>query len=358
MFKKNNIIMFLFILIVLIFSCKNTNVSTDQKNENAKDLKSGDIGLKEINFGIISTESTENLKKGFDPFLKDMESALGVPVNAFFAGDYAGIIEGMRFNKVQVAWFGNKSAMEAVDRAEGEIFAQTVDAEGNPGYWSLLITHKDRNDLNSIEDVLAKGKELDFGNGDVNSTSGYLIPSYYLWAKHNVDPKKYFKTARNANHGANIMAVAMKQVDFATNNTENFSKFKKSNPKEAANIKIIWQSPLIPSDPFVWRKDLPKEAKARIKAFLLGYGRPGLNKTEDQVKYELEVLAGVSSGFAPFNDSSNAQLIPIREIDLAKEKMKIENDEKMSAKMKQEKIAEINKKLKELEEYKNYMAKL
>ena len=38
-------------------------------------------------------------------------------MRAFFAPDYAGIIEGMRFNKVQMAWYGNKSAMEAVDRA-------------------------------------------------------------------------------------------------------------------------------------------------------------------------------------------------------------------------------------------------
>ena len=49
----------------------------------------------------------------------------------------------MRFNKVQVAWYGNKSAMEAVDRANGEVFAQMVTADGSPGYWSLLIAHKD-----------------------------------------------------------------------------------------------------------------------------------------------------------------------------------------------------------------------
>ena len=44
----------------------------------------------------------------------------------------------MRFNKVQVAWFGNKSAMEAVDRASGEVFAQMVAADGSPGL--LLAT--------------------------------------------------------------------------------------------------------------------------------------------------------------------------------------------------------------------------
>ena len=55
----------------------------------------------------------------------------------FIAPDYAGVIEAMRFNKVHIAWFGNKSAIEAVNRAGGEVFVQTVDVTGNPGYWSL-----------------------------------------------------------------------------------------------------------------------------------------------------------------------------------------------------------------------------
>src|SRR5690606_32065061 len=63
-----------------------------------------------LNFGIISTESTQNLKKAWDPFLADMQEKLGMEVKAFFAPDYAGIIQGMRFDKVDVAWFGNKSA--------------------------------------------------------------------------------------------------------------------------------------------------------------------------------------------------------------------------------------------------------
>lgn len=71
-----------------------------------------------------------------------MEKKLGVKVNAFFAPDYAGIIQGMRFNKVDIAWYGNLSAMEAVDRANGQVFAQTVAADGSPGYWSVLIVNK------------------------------------------------------------------------------------------------------------------------------------------------------------------------------------------------------------------------
>jgi phosphonate transport system substrate-binding protein len=65
----------------------------------------------DINFGFISTEASQNLRADWQPLLDDMEKQTGLKVKAFFASDYAGIIEGMRFNKVQVAWMGNKSAM-------------------------------------------------------------------------------------------------------------------------------------------------------------------------------------------------------------------------------------------------------
>ena len=75
--------------------------------------------VKELSFGIIATESRSNLKKWFDPLLRQLEKNLNIPTKSFFAQDYAGIIEAMRFGKVHVAWFGNKSGMEAVDRAHG-----------------------------------------------------------------------------------------------------------------------------------------------------------------------------------------------------------------------------------------------
>src|SRR3546814_15805018 len=103
-----------------------------------------------------------------------MEKKLGVPVNAFFAPDYAGIIQAMRFDKVDVAWYGNKSAMEAVDRAGGEVFVQTVPADGSPGYWSVLIPHKDNAKLNSVAYVLGKAQAPTLANGYPTHPSGLL----------------------------------------------------------------------------------------------------------------------------------------------------------------------------------------
>ncbi len=307
--------------------------------------------LKELTLGIIPTESTASAMKGFEPFRADMEKALGLPVKLFIAPDYAGVIEAMRFNKVQIAWFGNKSAIEAVNRASGEVFVQTVDVNGNPGYWSLIVVHKD-SPYQNIDEIIRDGKNLTFGNGDPNSTSGYLIPTYYIWGQRGIDPAKHFKLVRNANHETNLMAVANKQVDFATNNTENWDKFAKAHPDMIKNVRAVWKSPLIPSDPMVWRKDLPRELKSRIKGFFLAYGRIGAEKER-----ELAVLKGMSSGWAPFQDSSNHQLLPIMEIDIAKNKMKIEGDQNLAAADKQQKLQEIDKQLSEIRSYSKLIEK-
>ncbi len=293
--------------------------------------------LKELNFGIISTESSQNLRTVWDPFLADMTKKLGMKVNAFFAPDYAGVIEGMRFGKVDVAWYGNKSAMEAVDRANGQIFVQTVAADGSPGYWSVLIAHKDNAMLNSLDDVVKHGQEITFSNGDPNSTSGFLVPGYYVFGLNKIDPKSYFKQTVSGNHESNALAVANKQVDFATNNTENMAKIEKNFPEKFKELKVIWKSPLIPSDPIVWRKDLSDGDKAKIKDFFMTYG----NTPEEK-----QVLAGLQWG--QFRDSNDDQLVPIRTLELFKKRIALEGDTTVSDSDKQAKLAEIDAQLAEL----------
>lgn len=189
----------------------------------------------------------------------------------------------MRFNKVQVAWMGNKSAMEAVDRANGEVFAQMVNADGAQGYYSHLIVHKD-SPLASLDDVLKNAKSLTLGNGDPNSTSGFLVPGYYAFAQNKVDPKTHFKLVRSANHETNALAVANKQVDVATNNSENLDKIKERQPEKFKDIKVIWTSPLIALDPLVLHKELPEATKAKLKTFFTNYAKTDPREKEIVMK--------------------------------------------------------------------------
>lgn len=290
--------------------------------------------IKEINFGIIATEKAGALRQMWEPFLNDMSKAIGLKVNGFYATEYAGVIEAQRFNKVQIAWYGNKSAIEAVDRSNGEVFAQFVDLDGTPGYYSYLITHRD-SAIKSLDDVLKNGKSYSFGIGDPSSTSGTLVPTYYVFTLNKLDPRTHFRVTRSSNHEGNFLAVLNRQVDVATSNSEMTEKMKEKSPERLEQIRILWTSPLIPRDPLVWRKDLPADVKKKVQDFVVGYGR---DDREKEILRNMYRLAG-------FKVSTNAQLIPIRQLELFKDRTKIESDERMPAAEKKAKLADIDAQL-------------
>jgi phosphonate transport system substrate-binding protein len=187
---------------------------------------------------------------------------------------------------------------------------------------------------------LKNAKTLNFGIGDPNSTSGFLVPSYYVFAQNNVDPKTAFKTVRSANHETNIMAVANKQVDAAVHSSDVLDRVKTRQPDVANRLRQVWKSPLIAADPLVWRKDLPQGMKDKIKNFIVSYGNAGADGARE--KAALEKLK-----IGRFQESSNAQLKPIRQLELFKEKNKLEAGAGMKAEEKKARLDDINRKLAE-----------
>ncbi|HSP30537.1 MAG TPA: phosphonate ABC transporter substrate-binding protein [Halomonas sp.] len=291
-----------------------------------------------LKFGIISTESSQNQRPTWQPFLDDMSKNLGVEVEPFFATDYAAVIQAMRFDQIDLAWYGNKSAMEAVDRAGGEVFAQTIPASGQPGYWSLMIVHQD-SDLHSIEDVLENASDLVFGNGDPNSTSGYLVPSYYVFAQNDVDATTAFKRTLNSSHETNALSVANRQVDVATFNTESMERLEITAPEKAEQLRVVWTSPLIPSDPLVWRSNLPEETKENLREFFFNYG------DSDEEQAILEPLQ-----WGHFNASNNDSLLPIRQLELFKQRADVANNENLSDADREAQLAELDMQLDALDQ--------
>ena len=99
---------------------------------------------------------------------------------------------------------------------------------------------------------------------------------------------------------------------------------------------MLWRSPLIPSDPFVWRKDLDPAVKAKLRNFVLNYA-----KTDPEEKR----ILGVIYNYGGFRDSNNDQLIPIRQLELFRDRARVQNDDKMAADEKTKQLAEIDRRL-------------
>jgi phosphonate transport system substrate-binding protein len=295
-------------------------------------------GAQELNLGLVSEASTATLRQAWEPLVADLNKATGLNVSLFFATNYAGIIDGMKDGKVQVASMGNKAAIEAVDRANGTVFAQLVAADGSLGYTSHLIAHA-ISPMNDVKDVLKNAKTLSYGNGDLDSTSGYLVPEYYIFSKDGIDTKTAFRSSKNQNHEANALAVANKQVDVATNNSQNLPKIKDKYPEKFKEIKVIWTSPLIPLDPLVMRKDLAPAVAAKLKNFFFSYGND---------ERERAILVKID-GIKAFKESSDKQLIPVRQLGLFSDRNKVGANAALSDADKKAQLAVIDAKLKALQ---------
>lgn len=260
----------------------------------------------EITFSILSAEGQASAGPLWQPLLDDMSRAIGVPVKPYFGSNYTVLVEAMRGNQTQVAWFSAKPAVEAIDRADAEVIARTVNKEGLDSYSSTLIVRTGSGI--TLEQVLACGKRYDFGIGDAQSTSGTLAPMAFLFNPRNIVPAQCFKTVRSANHQSNAFSVASGVLDVATSNTVNTVFMTKQNPQVAAQIQEIWQSPPIPESGILVREDLDPVLKEKIRSFFLTYGQGDSVEAERQ----RQVLAGLE--YSRFNAADDSYLNPIREM--------------------------------------------
>jgi phosphonate transport system substrate-binding protein len=263
---------------------------------------------------------TQQEKENWDNFIQDMEQKLGIPVSIFSVQSYEGVINAINNGEAQIAWFGGKSYVEAANKNKIEAFAQTVNDDGSRGYYSYLIANKDNpiSQVNtpgikqtdkSIVDAIKQDSQLTFAFNDQNSTSGFLVPNLCVFAKNGIESKTAFSNPPSflGNHEATALAVTNENVDIATNNSEALVRLKASNPKAYEQIKVIWQSRIIPSDPIAYRKDLPENLKTNIRDFFYSY----------QNKQVLKIL-----GWSKFEKASDSTWNIIRELDNIAEQVK------------------------------------
>jgi phosphonate transport system substrate-binding protein len=261
----------------------------------------------EVSFSILSTENSQNQQELWAPFLADMEKQTGLKIKPFFSSNYTSLIEAMRFNQVQVGWFSNQSGLEASRRAQAEVFARSSDPSGVDGYTSIIIAGA--KSPVTLDKILACDKTLSFGIGDTKSTSGTLAPMTYLFAPRGIDPQTCFRVVRSANHQSNLFSVANGVLDVATNNSTALNLARQNTPKVGSAVKVLWESPRLPEDPIMWRKDLDPAVKEKIRSFFLTYGTAPGAEGERQ-RANLKQLS-----FGVFKASDNYHLLPVREME-------------------------------------------
>jgi phosphonate transport system substrate-binding protein len=272
-------------------------------------------------FGLIAPRAAEQTRAGWKPFTDRLGTALHLPVELRVYGESAEMAGAFRKGEIDLAWMGNAQALEVVESGAGSVFAQMVNKQGGTGYHSVLVVPAD-SPLRSLPDVLAQARTLRFGDGDLKSTSGYLVPYYFAFQKNGInDHHAIFKSYGHASHQKNLTMAANGEVDVATANDEEVALFQRDYPALAPKVRVVWTSPLIPQSPLVWKQALPLELRRRILQFTVGFGR------DDEERRILEQLNNLSG----FRQSNNRQLVTVADLEMFKARQAINNDAGLSA---------------------------
>lgn len=260
-----------------------------------------------IVFAVLPAESQASSEPLWAPLIDDLREETGLNVELRFVSNYSILVQAMAAGQVQVAWISALPALDAVNRAEGQVIGRIVNSEGETHYRSVLLVK--RGSGITLEDVMACGQRYSFGMGDARSTSGTLAPMAFLFGPAQIDPSQCFREVRNANHQANALAVANGVIDIATNNDVGLLFTERQNPRAAANLEVIWESPPIPESAIVVRRDLNPTVIEHVRSFFLTYGT-GQGPEADAQR---QVLEGLEYG--GFQAADESYLDPVREME-------------------------------------------
>ncbi|HEY3694381.1 phosphate/phosphite/phosphonate ABC transporter substrate-binding protein [Phenylobacterium sp.] len=264
----------------------------------------------ELGVAIPPGDAVADQTRAWAPFLADMQKAVGVRVTPFYGSTDTALVDAMRFRQTDVGLFNNAAALQAVRRADGEVFARAARPDGSDVYRSVIIVR--RGSGLTLDRLLACDRRVSFGLDEAGAAAGTQAPVTYLFAPRGVDPQGCFKSVRTAPVEANLYAVAAGVLDAAASDTATMTRAVLSDPaggrRTLASVETVWSSPAIPDGPVVWRRDLDPGVKARLARFLFSYGAGPGREAERQRK----VLRGLD--LKGFVRADGSHLFPAREM--------------------------------------------
>ena len=263
-------------------------------------------GPKEITFSVLSFEKSQNLDKMWAPIFADMEKQTGLKIKPFYSSNYTALVEAMRFNQVQAGFFSSSSGLDAMKRATGEVFAHTTNPDGSDGYQSIIIVRADSK--LTLDDVLKCDHKINFGIGDVKSTSGTIVPKVHLFLPNKIDTDNCFRSIHSGSHQNNVEGVVAGVYDAATANTDTLKELNDTpeGQVKAKKLKVLWSSPPIPKGVIEYRSDLNPVVKEKLRSFFLSYGQ-GTGPEVDRQRANLKVMQ-----WGPMQPADASYLLPER----------------------------------------------
>jgi phosphonate transport system substrate-binding protein len=247
--------------------------------------------IKELRFGVIPVETQTQTSQGFDEFAKYAAQKFGVPVKLYTATEYIGINNAIVAKQIEFAWTSPSAYSGSWLECQCvEPIAAALDKDGNLGYNAVLIV-KSESPYKRFEDL--KGRTV--ARTEPNSQSGYLVPTVEF-SKMGMPVDQFFKSPISGGHTQSVLGVLKGNFDAAftwTTRGDGYGQLRTMMDKgmlKREQIRVIWESALVPAPPVIVHKELPADLKAEMTQFFLDLHKERMDVAE-------AVAHGKTAGF-------------------------------------------------------------
>jgi phosphonate transport system substrate-binding protein len=229
-------------------------------------------------FTAIPDEDEARLRQRFNKVAAYLSRELGVETKYIPVKSYAAAVTAFRNNQVQLAWFGGLSGVRARNLVPGsEAIAQGYEDQA---FLTYFIAHTSTG-LKSSGTFPAGMAGKTFTFGSKGSTSGRLMPEYYVRQNFKKAPDEVFtKVGFSGNHAKTIALVQSGAYQIGAVNFKVWENNLKSGKIDPAKVSIIWTTPPYPDYQWTIRGDVDQRwkpgFKQRVRDVLLNMKDPGL----------------------------------------------------------------------------------
>lgn len=190
----------------------------------------------ELRVSAIPDEAPTELLRKFGPLKDYLEKAIGMPVKFRPVTDYAATVEGLAAKKLDMVWYGGFTFVQARRRTGNA--QPLVQREEDARFHSRFIVP-----ASSKAQKLSDLKGASFAFGSVSSTSGHLMPRFFL-LKEGINPEKDFsRLSYSGAHDATARWVEAGKVEAGVVNESVFDKLLQEKRIDAAKVRVLWTTP-------------------------------------------------------------------------------------------------------------------
>lgn len=212
--------------------------------------KSSASQTKVLRFTAIPSEKSVELQEKFRPMEEYLSAKLGVKVEYVPTTDYNASVDAFVNGDTLLAWFGGLTGVRAAQAVPG---ARAI-AQGkvDPEYRSYFIAHRDTGiEKSDAFPMGLAGRTFTFGSD--SSTSGRLMPEYYLRKNTGKSPKEFFGREMNfsGSHDKTAQLVQAKTFEAGALDYKTYDRMVAEKKIDPEICRIVWVTPTYPDYHFL-----------------------------------------------------------------------------------------------------------